>query len=380
MVLRPDPTSPASEVFYALREVGSTVRRLPERRAARRRAAAVTVSSAREPRPNYGRVEESGAALPIGGEVKLGHLRARFGDHTDGFNLLYLVSSALPPQVMELVRVAKARGAKLVWNQNGIAYPGFYGDFYPWFNRTMAALLPWADHVVYQSRFCRESADRYLGQASCSREILFNPVDLEKFRPRETALPDSTWELLCAGTSHSFYRVKAPLEALRILRDRGRPVRLTIAGEFRWRGGSGEVARCIRDLGLQDHVVLRPPFTQDEAPALYQSAHLLLHGKDKDPCPTVPIEAMACGLPVVGLASGGLPELVPDSAGRLVSVPQSWTVDHAADPGDMADAVEALMGNLAEFSRGARTQAEENFDVQPWLDRHAAIFAEVLAR
>lgn len=379
MVLRPDPTSPASEVIYALREVGSAARRMPERLAARRRASSLTVSSEPEPRLNYGRFDGPGAERPIGGEVKLGHLRARFGDHTDGFNLLYLVSSALPPQVGELVRAAKARGAKLVWNQNGIAYPGFYGDSYPWFNRTMASLLPLADHVVYQSRFCRASADRYLGQAAGSGEIIFNPVDLEKFRPGPTIPSDETWELLCAGTSHSFYRVKAPLEALKILRDRGRPARLTVAGEFRWRGGSGEVARCIRDLGLQDHVVLRPPFMQDEAPALYQAAHLLLHGKDKDPCPTVPIEAMACGLPVVGLASGGLPELVPDSAGRLVPVPQSWTVDHEADPGDMADAVEALMDNLPEFSRGARVQAEKNFDVESWLDRHAAIFAGVLA-
>ncbi len=374
MVLRPDPTHPASEVLYALREAGSAIRRLPERLAARSRASVLTVSVSRQPRPSYGRTAGAAAGRPIGGEVKLGHLAARFGEHADDFNLLYLVSSALSPQVIELVKTAKARGAKLVWNQNGIAYPGFYGDFYPWFNRTMATLLPLADHVVYQSRFCQESADRYLGQARAPSEILFNPVDLEKFSPRQTPLPDERWELLCAGTSHSFYRIEAPLRALGILRQRGKPARLTIAGEFRWPGGAKEVARCIRDLGLQDHVILRPPFTQDEAPGLYQAAHLLVHGKDKDPCPTVPIEAMACGLPVVGLASGGMPELVPAAAGRLVPVPQSWTADQAADPGDLAQAIEAVMENLPDFSRHARVHAEKNFDVRAWLDRHAAIF------
>lgn len=378
MVLRPDPTHPASEVFYALREVGSALRRTPERLAARRRASVLTVCASREPRPGYGRPGGSAAGQPIGGEVKLGHLAARFGEHVNHFNLLYLVSSALPVQVTELVKAAKARGAKLVWNQNGIAYPGFYGDFYPWFNRTMAALLPLADHVVYQSRFCRESADRYLGEARGPSEIIFNPVDLEKFRPRQTALSDVTWEILCAGTSHSFYRIKAPLRALRILRQRGKPARLTLAGEFRWRGGAKEVGRCIRDLGLQDHVTLRPPFTQEEAPSLYKAAHLLVHGKDKDPCPTVPIEAMASGLPVVGLASGGMPELVPAAAGRLVPVPQSWTADHAADAGDLAQAIEAVMDNLPEFSRHARAHAEKSFDLRAWLDRHAVIFNGLL--
>ena len=131
---------------------------------------------------------------------------------------------------------------------------------------------------------------------------------------------------------------------------------------------------------LTECVTLRPPFSQEEAPEIYRGAHLLLHGKDKDPCPTVPIEAMASGLPVIGLASGGMPELVPLQAGRLVPVAKSWTDDCAADPVAMADAVEEIMGNQDSFARAARLHAEKTFDVRAWLDRHEAIFAEILAR
>ncbi|MFM8229923.1 MAG: glycosyltransferase family 4 protein, partial [Chthoniobacterales bacterium] len=366
--------------FFALREAGSRIRRWPEKCAARRKAAKTKVSETGETRVSYGKLNDSGNTRPIGGEIKYLHLAKRFPEHRQGFNVIYLVSSALPPHVIELVKAAKSRGAKLVWNQNGIAYPGFYGDFYPWFNRTMAALLPLADHVVYQSEFCRASADRYLGKAQCASEILFNPVDTEKFRPRDNPMPASTWELLCAGTNHSFYRIRAPLEAVKILRERGRNTRLTIAGEFRWRFGDAEVERHIKKLGLEDCVTRKPPFSQDEAPEIYRGAHLLLHGKDKDPCPTVPIEAMACGLPVVGLAGGGMPELVPPQVGRLVPVAQTWTEDNAADPLAMANAVEEIMVDHDVFSRAARKHAEEKFDVRPWLDRHEAIFAEVLSR
>jgi glycosyltransferase involved in cell wall biosynthesis len=363
-----------------MREAGSRLRNWPEKCAVRRESAKVRVSGAREARVSYGKLNDSGNARPIGGEIKYLHLGERFPEHRQDFNLIYLVSSALPPQVIELVQAAKSRGAKLVWNQNGIAYPGFYGDFYPWFNRTMAALLPLADHVVYQSEFCRASANRYLGEARCSSEILFNPVDTGTFRPRENFLDTSAWKLLCAGTNHSPYRIKAPLEAVKILRDRGRNVRLTIAGEFRWRGGGAEVERLIKKLGLAEFVTRKAYFSQKEAPEMYRSAHLLLHGKDKDPCPTVPIEAMACGLPVVGLASGGMPELIPQQAGRLVPVAQSWTEDSAADPLAVADAVEQITVDHDAFSRAARRRAEEKFDVRPWLDRHEAIFAEVLSR
>jgi glycosyltransferase involved in cell wall biosynthesis len=379
-MLRPEKTKTSNELLFALREVGSRIRRWPERCSARRRARDIRVADRKEVRANYGRLGSSNNPRPIGGEIKYLHLCNRFPEFREDFNLIYLVSSALPPQVVELVRIAKARGAKLVWNQNGIAYPGFYGDFYPWFNRTMAELLQLADHVIYQSRFCRESAERYLGKAPCTSEIFFNPVDTEKFRPREGPLPTDAWELLCAGTNHSFYRIKAPLKALKILRQQGHPARLTIAGEFRWPGGEKDVARCIHDLGLDNFVSLRPPFTQNEAPSIYQNAHVLVHGKDKDPCPTVPIEAMACGLPVVGLDSGGMPELVASSAGRLVPVPQTWTADHAADPADLAKAVEQVMQSRESYAEAARRNAEEKFDVRAWLNRHGAIFKEVLAR
>jgi len=348
---------------------------------AKRRCESIQYSRNARPVLNYGlSAPRSGMRLPIGGEIKYLHLRTRFPEHRQDFNLIYLVSSALPPHVVEVVRAAQARGAKLVWNQNGIAYPGFYGDFYPWFNQTMAALLPMADHVIYQSAFCRDSADRYLGIARGSSEILFNPVDSEKFCPRENLLATSTWELLCAGTNHSFYRVDSPLKAVKILRDRGHPVRLTIAGEFRWRDGDKEFNRAVRKLGLETCVVHKPPFSQDKAPEIYRGAHLLLHGKDKDPCPTVPIEAMACGLPVVGLASGGMPELVAPTTGCLVPVPQIWTEDCAADPVALADAVEKVMSDLGSFAQSARRHAQKTFDVRPWLDRHQAIFTEVLSR
>lgn len=379
-MLRPEKTKKSSEVFFALREAGSRLRHWRGRRAARRCATNVRVAGREEIRANYGCLSGALNPRPIGGEIKYLHLRGRFPERRQDFNLIYLVSSALPSQVIQLVQTAKSRGAKLVWNQNGIAYPGFYGDFYPWFNRNMAELLALADYVIYQSEFCRQSADRYLGKAKCPFEILFNPVDAEKFRPRANALPITTWKIICAGTNHSFYRVKSPLEAVKILRGRGRPVHLTIAGEFRWRGGDKQVAGIIRKLGLVDSVRIDPPFSQGEAPEIYRNAHILLHGKDKDPCPTVPIEAMACGLPVVGLASGGMPELITPPAGRLVPVPETWTEDVAADPVAMADAVEEIMAAYEPFALSARRHAEKIFDVRPWLDRHAAIFREVLSR
>lgn len=312
----------------------------------------------------------------IGGGVKLAHLRERFGEAREGFNVLYLVSSVLHlvPHAEELVAWAKRQGVRFVWNQNGVAYPAWCGAGYPWFNEPMRRLRAQADHVVYQSEFCRQAAERYLGPAGAPAEILWNPVDLAHFSPAAAPPPTHVWQLLAMGTNHAFYRVRASLDTLAALMRRGVSVRLTIAGEFRWPGGGGEVSAYVNRLGLRDQVRLRPRFTQAEAPEIYRRAHVLLHPKYKDPCPTVPIEAMACGVPVAGSRSGGLPELVSGSAGRLVEVPDDWTRDHAPGAEAAADAVAEIMQRHGDFAAAARARAVAHFDREKWVDRHGEIF------
>lgn len=374
-----EPVSPASSLVFTLREWGSRIRHAQARRAIRQQARRLKVSQGSEPLLNYGQLEEPArrAGLPIGGQIKLIPLRRKFPGHLDGFNLIYLVSSALPQHAEEIVAAARQRGARLVWNQNGIAYPGCYGDYYAWFNTRMAGLRGQADYIFNQSEFSRTGAERYLGRSDAPSEICLNPVDTKMFSPAENPLPHEPWQILAAGTSHALYRTQSALDTLRVLLARGRPAHLTIAGEFRWKDEAVQVRRAME--GIREHVTLLPPFQQSEAPEIYRRAHVLLHTKFNDPCPTVPIEAMSCGIPVVGTHSGGMPELVSRESGILAPVPQSWTRDLAGDPADLADAVERIMDNHAAMSRAAREHAVRTFDVDRWLARHEAVFRNLLA-
>jgi glycosyltransferase involved in cell wall biosynthesis len=168
------------------------------------------------------------------------------------------------------------------------------------------------------------------------------------------------------------------IEVLAELRRRGRPARLLVAGLLEWPDAAADVARTVTTLGVGDAVEVLPPYSQGEAPALFQRAHVLLHLKYKDPCPTVVIEALACGVPVVGSRSGGLPELVGDESGVLLDVPESWEHLHVPDAGAAADAVARIMHDHARWRAAARRRAEHRFAREPWLARHRAIFRRVL--
>jgi glycosyltransferase involved in cell wall biosynthesis len=357
-----------------LREIFSMPARLRYRRALRAKTWDVPTDRIAL---NYGDVI-GGAGFVAGGRVKLLHLAERW-PAMERFNVLYLVSSAPPPFADELVRWARARGIRFVWNQNGVGFPAWAGWNTLDVNRGMARLRRRADFIVYQTQFCERSANAWLGEAHASSEVLYNPVDTAIFRPAAKS-PDlrEGWRLLAAGTHYQPFRVIGALETARALLDAGHRVQLTVAGAMRWPDAEAQVHNTIARLHLAEHVNLRPAFSQAEAAGLYQAAHLLLHLKYHDPCPTVVIEALACGLPVVGTRSGGLPELVGEEAGELLQVSNDWWRASYPPARRVAAAVARIIADLPRRASAARARALEKFDKDKWVSAHARIFEQLL--
>lgn len=315
-----------------------------------------------------------------GGVVKFQRLEQVFPNAARDFNLLYLGSSSAPPDTRQLLRLARRRGAPIVWNQDGVAYPGLSGWDVRATNRPMARALHEADHVFFQSAFCKLAADRFLGEREGPWEVLYNAVDTNIFTPGPA--PAGGLVLLLGGSQYQWYRVESALRALATVSGERGDATLLIAGALSWTADSRTAAAALRglarDLGVDDRVELVGPYSQREAPALLRRAHLLLHTKFNDPCPGAVIEAMACGLPVVYSASGGVPELVGQDAGVGVPAPLDFDRDHPPDPDALATAVLEAAERLGELREAARARAAERFDLAPWVERHRVVFEELL--
>jgi glycosyltransferase involved in cell wall biosynthesis len=310
-----------------------------------------------------------------GGAIKFRELE-RFFPHTwRDYTVLYLGSSTVPAGADGLISRARRRGATFVWNQNGVAYPGWHGPGWERTNAPKARALHAADHVFFQSEFCRLSSDRFLGERTGAWEVLHNPVDTERFAP--VARPRDGLTLLLGGNQYQRYRLETALEVLALLPE----ARLLVTGALSWhadrRRSAAEARELIAALALGGRVELTGTYTQADAPRLLRRADILLHTKYNDPCPTIVLEAMACGLPVVFSASGGVPELVDDGAGIGVPAPLDWEADHPPQPESLADAVREIAERLDEHTAAARERALR-FDLRPWVERHREVFAELV--
>ena len=190
---------------------------------------------------------------------------------------------------------------------------------------------------------------------------LYNGIDLGHFRPKSRVERDPTL-ILSVGRLVEKKGFDVLIDACAILHRRGLDFRCEIIGK-------GELhdplARQITAHGLAEKVILVGPRPQDEVRAAYQRAALFALpcriGSDgnRDGLPTVLLEALACGLPVVTTPVTGNPEIVDDGLnGRLV--PEN-------DPLALADALADLLQNeplRRRMSMGARLKVERDFDVR----------------
>jgi glycosyltransferase involved in cell wall biosynthesis len=319
-----------------------------------------------ETRVFYGhdRVPAPGDAV-AGGSGKFQRLGERFPNSPTDFSLLYLGSTWLPRDLRPLLAYARRRGIPVLVNQSGVAYPGWAGADTERINAEFRRALLAADHVLYQSEFCKRSADEFLGEPRASWEVLYNAVDVERFTPGRA--PNGP-VLLLAGDQTQAYRVDVALRTLAELPE----AKLIVTGRL-----VSDPRPLMRELGVEGRVELAGRYAQSEAPAVFRRADLLLHTKVQDPCPTAVIEAMACGIPVVYAASGGTVELVGDEGGIGVSHPVSWDRDEPPAPEAFANAVRVVLADRQRYAEAARRRAVERFALEPWLDRHARLFNEL---
>lgn len=178
--------------------------------------------------------------------------------------------------------------------------------------------------------------------------VVYEGVDHELFRPVSERLIDQPYILFVGseqprknlpGLLQAFYRLKQVpgFEELKL-------VKVGAAGDGQSIPFRAITRRAIQELGLAKDVILTGRVPEQDLPAYYSGAECLVLPSFYEGFGLPPIEAMACGCPVIVSDRGSLPEVA--GPGALV-----------IDPSDDAQLAEAILHLLTD--NRARAELKE---------------------
>jgi D-inositol-3-phosphate glycosyltransferase len=190
-----------------------------------------------------------------------------------------------------------------------------------------------ADRVIVSTEHEGEQLRRLYGLSPCHTSVIPCGVDMNAFTPgdaqdRATArralgfdTPDSLTgaiepTLLFVGRLDPIKGIDLLLESVSLLKRRARLV--VVGGDP---AGDPEVERLralAATLGIADRVTFPGAVPQSDLPRYYHAADALVVSSRYESFGLVAVEALACGLPVVASAAGGLPSIVRDGENGLL--------------------------------------------------------------
>ncbi len=230
-----------------------------------------------------------------------------------------------------------------------------------------------SDAVTAVSDYLRDVTVREFGVRR-SIEVLPNFVDTQQYRPGGASAfakaLSRDGEPLIVHISN-FRPVKRIADVLAIFEriQKKTPARLLLVGD----GPDRSLAeRLARQGGFEDRTIFLGSVAAIES--ILPAARLLLLPSDAESFGLAALEAMACGVPVIGTAKGGLPEVVED--GRHGFLRPVGDVDGMA-----AAALKLLQdpGLWDRFSAAGRERAVREFPTAALVARYRALYEKTLA-
>jgi len=236
-----------------------------------------------------------------------------------------------------LPAITPCRAAVLVHDMSFRAHPEYFPRFIAFYMRVLTGFaIHRAERVIALSEFTRREILRFHPDVAAKTVVVLPGIDTA-FRPAPDADDAATLApygltpgyILALGNIHPRKNLVRLLEAYELLRrQHAETPPLVWAGAPRW--SSAELVARAQAAG-----VLLPGFIPQAAmPALYRQAAMLVYPSLYEGFGLPPVEALACGTPVVTSNTTSLPEAVGEAA---------LTVDPTAAP-----ALAEAMGRLLE--------------------------------
>ncbi|HNC09192.1 MAG TPA: glycosyltransferase family 4 protein [Anaerolineales bacterium] len=227
------------------------------------------------------------------------------------------------------------------------------------------------DRVIYQSQFIRRWWEDWYGFAKAPARVIINGVDLDTYTPEgEHERPTDKYRMLLLEGSLARGLNSGLFHAVRV----AEKMSAKYAMEVVVAGTVDEATQ--KKLHSNVPVKFLGTVPRAEIPNLARSSHMMYCAEVNPPCPNSVIEALACGLPVIGFDSGSLKELVTDDAGVIVPYGANpWKLE-TPNIAALASSAGEVLEKQNQFRAAARRRAESAFGLDQMVESYLKVLLE----
>lgn len=207
-----------------------------------------------------------------------------------------------------------------------------------------------ADRVIAVSKEMRDDIHKHLGVPKSRISVIYNGIDLDKYRRTDRRLLDEPYVLFVGRVSRQkgiFQLIKAfkKVHGHKLVLVLGRPDTPELASELE---------KAV--LGRTDIIAINRQLSEEDVISYYSGAKLFVCPSVYEPFGIINLEAMACGAPVVASRVGGIKEVVRHGKNGIL-----------VEPGDvegLAEAMNKVLGDEGlrlKLAKAGRPYVEKNF-------------------
>lgn len=255
------------------------------------------------------------------------------------------------------IRAYTPHGGSLVYSPGTLS-----GGFY----RTIERILnPYTDLFLFESSYIAELYRAVVAAPQAMVRVVRNGIAEPEFEP-VTPEAEAT-DIVCVGELRPVKAIDVLIEALARLKQSGRRVTATIAGE----GPDGaKLAAYAARVGLADQIRF---IGHCPARKAFAMGRMLVIPSRAESLPYVVLEAAAAGLPIIATKVGGVPEIFGPQTDRLVP---------ADDVAALANAIARALNDPAEMQFCAqvlKSRVRSEFSLTTMVECNLAAYRDAIA-
>jgi len=197
----------------------------------------------------------------------------------------------------------KKNNLPVIQRLDGVYYPSKHGIKYLYLNHEIKKdYLKYSDFIIFQSKYSRKECFTMLGEVGENKyRIIYNGTDKEVFYPGDREFDKNKIVFTTTGLFRNRDMIEPVVTALDVIAEKYN-VELRIIGPI--------ISKDVKEYVKRPYIKCFGGMDKREISIHLHQTDILIHCQLNPACPNSVIEAVSCGVPVVGFDTGAMKEIL----------------------------------------------------------------------